>query len=96
MSAKEANKHESKRKDGARGPVNKALVVALVERDGKVRSFHVENVSAKTLRPIIVTQINCATYLMTDESTVYTEIGREFSGHGTVNHSAEEYVHAFF
>jgi hypothetical protein len=30
--------------------------------------------------------------MMTDESTVYPSIGREFAGHGSVNHSAEEYV----
>ena len=29
---------------------------------------------------------------MTDESPVYTRIGREFNGHSTVNHSAGEYV----
>ena len=64
MSAKEGNKHKSKRrKDGARGPVDKAPVVALVERDGKMRSFHVPNVSAKTLRPIIVTNVNRASYI---------------------------------
>src|SRR3981081_3271170 len=74
----------------------KAIVLALVERDGSVRSFHVPNVSAKTLRPLIVTNINRASFLMTDEATVYTQIGREFSGHGTVNHSAEEYVRAHF
>lgn len=33
---------------------------------------------------------------MTDESPVYWPIGTQFSGHGTVNHSAEEYVRAFF
>jgi hypothetical protein len=33
---------------------------------------------------------------MTDESPVYPGIGREFAGHGTVNHSAEEYVRAAF
>ena len=33
---------------------------------------------------------------MTDESPVYWSIGREFSGHGAVNHSAEEYVRAAF
>jgi hypothetical protein len=33
---------------------------------------------------------------MTDEAAVYTKLGREFSGHGTVDHSAEEYVRAFF
>src|SRR4051794_11402464 len=35
---KEANKHKSKRrKDRARGPLDKASVVALVERDGSIR-----------------------------------------------------------
>src|SRR3954454_10252618 len=97
VGGKEGNKHKSKRrKDGARWPVDKAPVVALVERDGKVRSFHVPNVSAKTLRPIIVTNVNRASYIMTDESTVYPAVGREFSGHGSVNHSAGEYVRAFF
>ena len=48
------------------------------------------------LRPIIVTHVNRASYLMTDESLVYPKIGDEFAGHGTVNHSAEEYVRALF
>ena len=29
---------------------------------------------------------------MTDESLVYPTVGREFSGHGTVNHSIQEHV----
>ena len=33
---------------------------------------------------------------MTDEAPVYRKIGEEFAGHGTVNHSAEEYVRAYF
>ena len=61
-----------------------------------MRSFHVPNVTAKTLKPIIVANVNKASYLMTDESPVYSAIGREFGGHGTVNHSAEEYVRADF
>ncbi len=77
-------------------PRPKEPVVALVERDGSVRSFHVEAVNAKTLRPILVTQIDRASSLMTDESTVYTKTGREFSGHGTVNHSIKEYVRGKF
>jgi hypothetical protein len=47
VGGKEGNKHKSKRRtDGARVPVDKAPVVALVERDGSVRSFHVPHVSA--------------------------------------------------
>jgi transposase-like protein len=74
----------------------KATVFSLVERDGEVRSFHVTNVNAKTLRPIIVKNASRESYLMTDESLLYPAIGREFAGHGTVNHSADEYVRGAF
>jgi transposase-like protein len=70
----------------------KKAVVALVEREGRVRGHHVPTVNAKTLRPILVSQVSRKSYLMTDESKVYPSIGKEFAGHGTVNHSAEEYV----
>ena len=33
---------------------------------------------------------------MTDESPVYRSIGRQFAGHGAVNHSAQEYFRAYF
>lgn len=75
-----------------RQPRAKQAVVALVEREGHVRSFHVANVTAKQLRPLIVTTVDRASHLMTDESAVYTRVGKEFAGHSTVNHSANEYV----
>jgi transposase-like protein len=74
----------------------KSPVLSLVERDGRVRSFHVPNVTAQTLRPIITANVDRASYLMTDESPVYWSIGRQFAGHGAVNHSAEEYVRSYF
>ena len=74
----------------------KEAVMALVERDGRVRSFHVASVDAKTLRPILTAQLDRKSYLMTDESKVYTKTGREFGGHGTVNLSIEEYVRGGF
>ncbi len=64
----------------------------LVTRDGQARSFHVANVNAATLRPLIVTNVDRKSHLMTDERAAYTRVGREFSGHSTVNHSASEYV----
>lgn len=73
-------------------PPKKEAVVSLVERDGRVKSFHLKTVTAKTLRPILVTQIDRKSYLMTDESLVYIKTGEEFAGHGTVNHSVDEYV----
>ena len=74
----------------------KAAVVSLIERDGEVRSFHVTRVNAKTLRPILVKHASRKSYLMTDDSLVYPRVGREFAGHGAVNHSAGEYVRATF
>jgi transposase-like protein len=74
----------------------KAPVVSLVERDGKVRSFHVAGVNAANLRPIVTAHIDQRTYIMTDDSTVYPAITKSFAGHGTVNHSIAEYVRGGF
>jgi transposase-like protein len=70
----------------------KKAVLSLVERDGRVASFHVANVTAETVRPIIVTTADRASALMTDEAVIYPRIGREYASHGTVNHSANEYA----
>lgn len=67
-------------------------VMSLVERGGKVRSRHVADVTAKTLKPILVDAIAKDTNLRTDQSPVYTEIGAGFASHETVNHSIKEYV----
>jgi transposase-like protein len=74
----------------------KEVAFALLERDGAVRSFHVPKVDAKTLGPVLHAHIDRRSYLMTDEAPVYLPIGREFSGHGAVNHSIEEYVRGNF
>jgi len=70
----------------------KHAVMTLVERDGESRSFHIANVRAKTLREKIVTTVSRKSHLMTDELGSYEKIGQEFSGHGTVCHSANEYA----
>jgi transposase-like protein len=74
----------------------KEAVVALVERKGRVRSRHVPTVNGETLRPILKEMVRKDTFIMTDESTVYPPIAGEFRGHGTVNHSAGEYVRGVF
>jgi transposase-like protein len=96
IGGKEANKRKSKRRPGMQGGKGKEPVVALVERDGRVRSQHMPEVTAKNLKLALLTQVHQKSYLMTDESGVYTAAGREFSGHGTVNHSIEEYVRGSF
>jgi transposase-like protein len=88
----ERNKHADKRQRSGRGPISKMPVVALVERNGKARSFHVANVNSKTLRPIMRKHADVKSTLMTDESPIYATIGDEFAKHFRVNHSKGEYV----
>jgi hypothetical protein len=91
IGGKEANKHASKRtvRGGTRG---KEPVLSLVERGGKVRSYHLPEVTAATLKPILVAQVNHASFLMTDEARSYVEIGMTFAGHDRVSHGMGEYV----
>jgi len=75
-----------------KAPPKKEAVMALVERQGKVVSVHVPNVTAKTLRPLIVSIVDRKSHFRTDHSPVYWTIGDEYKTHYTVNHSADEYV----
>lgn len=75
-----------------KGPAGKRAVVALVERGGEVRSFHVERATKDSIREVLVRNVSRKSALHTDESNLYTDIGAEFSDHRTVRHSANEYV----
>ena len=73
-------------------PSIKAPVMALVERGGIVRSFHVPNVTAANLRPIIGKYVSAESRFLTDESHIYTGISWNFAESATVHHSSGEYV----
>ncbi len=73
-------------------PAPKQAVMALVERGGRVRSFHVPNVTAQNLRPLIGRHAHRDSRFVTDESRIYTGVGWNFAAYGVVNHSAKEYV----
>jgi transposase-like protein len=70
----------------------KQPVVALVERNGGVRSFHMPTIKANTLRSVMARNISLESNLMTDENRIYTYVGHNFASHGTVNHTNREYV----
>jgi len=78
-------------KYSARGAAVKNSVVSLVSK-GKARTFHVDRADAHTIREILVTNVKRETALHTDESRLYTKVGKEFADHQTVNHSQGEYV----
>jgi transposase-like protein len=92
IGGKAANKHAYKRLPADLAYEAKKAVVTLVERDGEARSFHIANVTSKTLRTVIVTNASRKSHLMTDGHSAYPKIGAEFAAHGAVNHHLGEYV----
>lgn len=70
---------------------NKTAVVSLVEREGRVRSHVVENVSGKEITKLLRAHVSKDAHLNTDESKLYKKVGKEFASHDVVNHSREEY-----
>jgi transposase-like protein len=73
------------------GGSHKMAVVSLVERGGKVRSFHVPTADKKTVSRIVMENIVHESRLHTDESRLYFGANRHFR-HQTVQHNAREYV----
>ncbi len=75
-----------------RGYGHKNAVLSLVERGGKVRSVHVDDVTAKTIIPIVNDNITKEARIMTDAAATYYGKLEDFAGHDAVNHAANEYV----
>jgi len=75
-----------------RGTAHKHAVLSLVERGGKVKSVHVDDVKATTLIPIVNENIAKEARVMTDDAATYYKKLEGFASHETVNHAANEYV----
>src|SRR5688572_20990807 len=75
-------------KGGRNGPANKRPILALVERGGSVRTFHVPVADQVTVAKIVRENIARETRLHTDESRLYTQVGKDYAAHETINHSA--------
>src|ERR1700722_6188995 len=75
-----------------RGPAGKRAIVALVERDGRVLYFYPARADGQNVNKIVRENIAREARLHTDESKYYVNVGKEFSAHETVAHSAGEYV----
>lgn len=94
-------KRPTKRTDGraftrgskyGRGPAGKRAIVALVERGGPVRSFHVAVADGETVTKIVNENVHRESRLHTDESRLYRQVGENFATHETVNHSGKEFA----
>jgi transposase-like protein len=92
---RKASKQRGKRpftKGGRSGPGGKRAVVSLVERGGRVRSFHPAVADGPSVTAIVRENIKRESRLHTDESRLYIYPGADFATHETVTHSHGEYV----
>lgn len=79
--------NSSKRAKGYRkGLSHKQQIVALVEPSGYARVLHVNKLTANEITRILRKNVHRKSELHTDESKLYTTVGREFAKHKTVEH----------
>ena len=71
---------------------NNRPILALVERGGSVRTFHVAVADQATVCNIVRENVERETHVHTDESKLYSQGLMEVRSHKTVKHTANEYV----
>lgn len=71
---------------------SKRTIVGLVERGGRVRTFHFDRATKENVGAMLREHADKASKLYTDESRLYPEVGAEFAVHEAVKHSRKEYV----
>ena len=79
-------------KGGKSGPSNKRAVLALVERGGETRTFHLDRATKAAVVKIVTDNVAQESYLHTDESRLYGDADQLFAEHHTIKHSVGEYV----
>ena len=92
VSGKVKNMHRSKRKPIAyMGGGNKAIVLGMLERGGKVRAKIIEDRAKPTMQPPIHANIEAGSHIITDEHVTYPFVARDRYFHEVINH-IEGYV----
>jgi transposase-like protein len=69
----------------------KVPVVAIVQRDGGVRSFHVPSVTSQNLKAVIRENVESSATVNTDDFNVYKGLDKEFAGHDVIRHKSGYY-----
>jgi len=81
-------------KGPGKGPriANKTAVVALIERNGDMRTRVMKRVTHKNLREAVNDMVCPSATLYTDEHPAYKKAGKRFRKHEAVKHTAGEYA----
>lgn len=77
---------------GKSGLSGKRAVVALVERGGKVRTFHLDRADKVAVTKIVRENVDRESRLLTDESRLYGDARQHVASHDSVRHASGEYV----
>lgn len=72
-------------------PKKKPIVVALIERDGKARSFLMPSARRGTLQNLVRLNVAETAHLITDQYKPYRGLDKHLAKHSTINHS-KQYV----
>jgi len=90
VGGKEGNKHNNKK---SANPMvgNKATVLGMVERNGKVNAVKIDDRTTKVLTAEIVATIAKTASIYTDEWVGYNKLKRVYD-HSVVKHNAHQYV----
>jgi len=75
-----------------RGHAHKRTVMALVERGGSVRTFHIDKATTAAVGKIVLDNVRAESALMTDEGRQYRKVGKRFARHDVVKHRDYEYA----
>lgn len=83
--------HQSRHVRRTKGD-NKTMVMGIVERDGSVRAGPILDATARVLEATVALNVARGSTISTDEWRGYNRLTEMSYTHGTVNHSAKEYV----
>jgi transposase-like protein len=75
-----------------RGAYNKTPVVALVQRNGIVKSEPMIRLTGKNLKSFIAKHVDKKSIIMTDDFKSYNGLGRIYKKHSVIQHSKKQYV----
>lgn len=75
-----------------RGQDDKKVVLGMVERGGEVITRVIPDRSAQHIQPIVTQYVREGSYVATDTARAFMSLAEWGYAHGTVDHSAKEYV----
>jgi len=93
VGGKNKNRHSDKKVEGSQGrsAKDKAPVVGMIERGGKLNARKVDNAKIETLTKEVVQNVKISANLYTDEWVGYVGLSKIYD-HSFVKHSQGEYV----